>query len=73
MTIPCWKKISLTEGRNCPNKTLNDDLSLLILQAQKAAVKETLLKIKTKLSFDANVRNLNIDVDKLKDTAEFLG
>ena len=74
MTIPNLKKISLIEGRNCSNKTLNDDLSILTLQASKASVKETLWKIKTELHYDTNAKNLSDqEVGKLKDTAEFLG
>ena len=73
MALPNWKKISLSEGRCCSMKTLNDDLSMIILEANKNEVKETLLKVKIEASFDVNAKTLAaLDMNRLKDTTEFL-
>ena len=74
MTIPAWKKFSLQEGRMVNAKMLTDDLSLLILEAPKNEIKETLHKIRIDESFEMNVKNLlQVDVNRLKLTSEFLG
>ena len=74
MTTPNRKKFNQTDGRSCSTKVLNDDLSLLILTAQKNEVKDTLLKLKIEVSYDTNIKNIaNLDVNRLKDIAEILG
>ena len=50
-------------------KSLNDDLSMLLLEADKAEIKEVIMKIRVDISNEINVKNLNqVDVGKLKDT-----
>ena len=69
-----WKICSLSDGRRCGQKTLNDDVALLLLETDKADIRETIMKIKVENSNETNARNLNqVDVGKLKETAEFLG
>lgn len=74
MTIPNWKKTYLNEGRKVNDQKLNNDLSLLLLEASTAEIKETFLQVKIEAPYDQNAKNLNyMDVNRIKETVEFLG
>ena len=59
MVVPNWKSILLMDWRKCGIKLLNDDLSLLLLEACTSEFKESIMKIKVDVSYEVNAKNLN--------------
>ena len=72
--LPIWKKIPHLEYRGVRKEIIDSNFSSLVLEATDKEVKETLLKYKTNLSYDSNVKNLlSADVKPLVKTAKYLG